>query len=286
MIAVTGATGQLGRLVIDALLGRVPAGDIVALVRDPAKAADLAAKGVTVRRADYDEPETLASALAGIGRLLLISGNAIGRRLPQHRAVIEAAKAAGVPFIAYTSVLRADSSALGVAVEHRATEELLAASGIAHALLRNGWYTENYTASVPVALQHGVLLGSAGEGRIASAARADYAEAAAAVLTAAELPAGKVYELAGDSAFTLAGFAAELSRQTGRAIPYNNLPEAEYRGILLHAGLPEGLADLIAQSDAAAAGGALFDDGGELGRLIGRPTTPLAASISAALATG
>lgn len=286
MIAVTGATGQLGRLVIDALTSRVAAGDIVALVRDPAKAADLAARGIAVRRADYDEPETLAAALAGIDRLLLISGNAIGHRLPQHRAVIEAAKAAGVPFIAYTSVLRADTSTLGVAVEHRATEELLAASGIPHALLRNGWYTENYTASVPVALQHGVVLGSAGEGRIASAARADYAEAAAAVLTAAELPAGRVYELAGDRAFTLAEFAAELSRQTGRAIPYNNLPEAEYRGILLHAGLPEGLADLIAQSDAAAAGGALFDDGRALGRLIGRPTTPLAASISAALAAG
>ncbi|MBV8647656.1 SDR family oxidoreductase [Paludibacterium sp.] len=283
MIAITGATGQLGRLVIDALLTRVPANQIVAAVRSPAKAQDLAAKGVIVREADYSRPDTLVSALTGIDKLLLISSNEIGQRAVQHQAVIDAAKQAGVKLVAYTSVLHADRSPLGLAEEHRQTEAALKAAGLPHVLLRNGWYTENYLASVPSALQYGVLMGSAADGRIASASRRDYAEAAVAVLTAPDNQAGKVYELAGDSAYTLSELAAEVARQSGKTVTYNHLPEAEFKAMLVSVGLPEPLAQLLADSDAGAARGALFDDGGQLRRLIGRPTTPMKESLAAAL---
>lgn len=216
MLAITGATGQLGRLVVAALLKTVPAGEIAALVRDVGKASDLAVKGVVVREADYDRPETLGPALAGVDKLLLISGNEVGRRVPQHKAVIDAARTAGVKLIAYTSVLHADTSPLGLAEEHRQTEALLRASGVPWVLLRNSWYTENYTASTPAALEHGAVLGSAGDARIASATRVDFAHAAAAVLLAQENQAGRIYELAGDEAYTLAEFAAELSRRPAR----------------------------------------------------------------------
>lgn len=282
MIAITGATGQLGRLVIDALLQRVPASEVLALVRDPLKARDLTALGVTVRQADYSQPPTLATALAGVERLLLISSNEIGQRTVQHCAVIDAAKAAGVKLLAYTSVLRADTSALGLAAEHLATEQALSASGLDHVLLRNGWYSENYSAGLPTALEHGVLLGAAGQGRIASAARADYAEAAAVVLTSAG-QAGRVYELAGDSAYTLEQLAAQTARQSGKPLVYQNLSQEEYQAALLGIGLPEGFAVLLADSDAAAAKGALFDDGQQLSRLIGRGTTPIGDSVAAAL---
>lgn len=282
MIAITGATGQLGRLVIDALLQRVPASEVLALVRDPLKARDLTALGVTVRQADYSQPQTLATALVGVERLLLISSNEIGQRTAQHLAVIDAAKAAGVKLLAYTSVLRADTSALGLAAEHLATEQALSASGLDHVLLRNGWYSENYSAGLPTALEHGVLLGAAGQGRIASAARADYAEAAAVVLTS-EGQAGRVYELAGDSSYTLEQLAAQTARQSGKPLVYQNLSQEEYQAALLGIGLPEGFAVLLADSDAAAAKGALFDDGQQLSRLIGRGTTPIADSVAAAL---
>lgn len=286
MYAVTGATGQLGRLVVAALLRTVPAGDIAALVRDPSKAADLAAQGVAVREADYNRPETLPPALAGIDKLLLISGSEVGRRVPQHQAVIDAAKAAGVKLIAYTSVLHADTSPLGLAEEHRQTEALLKTGGVPYVLLRNSWYTENYTGAIPAALQHGVLFGSAGQARIASATRADFADAAAAVLTAPQDQAGHIHELAGDEAYTLAEFAAELSRQSGKAIAYTDLPEADYRAMLVSAGLPEPMAAIVAQSSAAAGQGALFDDGHALSTLIGRPTTSFRDVIAAALKDG
>ena len=282
MLAVTGATGKLGQLVVAALL-ELPPGKIAALVRAPAMASDLAAKGVIVREANYDHPETLGPALAGVDKLLLISGSEIGRRVPQHKAVIDAAKAAGVKLIAYTSLLHADTSSLGLADEHRQTEALLKESGVPHVLLRNGWYTENYTASIPAALQHGALLGSAGEGRIASATRADYAAAATAVLAASEDQAGRIYELAGDEAYTLTEFAAELSRHSRRDVVYRNLPEADYRAELVGAGLPDPVAEMLAQADAAASQGALFDDGHQLSKLIGRPTTTLMDVIAAAL---
>lgn len=283
MIVITGASGQLGRLVIDALLAHVPAGDIVAAVRTPAKVADLAARGVQVRSADYTRPETLDAAFQGADKLLLISSSEVGQRTAQHRNAIEAAKRAGVGLIAYTSLLHADTSPLALATEHRETEALLRAAGVPHVLLRNGWYTENYLASVASALQHGAFLGSAGDGRIASAARADYAQAAAAVLTRPD-QAGKVYELAGDEAYTLAELAAEIRRRSGREVVYRNLPEAEFSAALTGAGLPAGLAQVLAQSDAAAAQGGLFDDSRQLSRLIGHPTTPLATLLEPVLA--
>lgn len=284
MIVVTGATGQLGRLVIAQLLQRgVPAGKIVAAVRTPSKAADLAAQGVQVREADYTRPATLMAAFQGAERVLLISSSEVGQRVPQHRAVIDAALEARVAQLVYTSLLRAETSPLGLAAEHKATEALIVGSGLPHVLLRNGWYTENYLASVAPALQHGAFIGSAGSGRIASATRADYAEAAAAVLT---LPVGanRSYELAGDSAYTLAEFVAELQRQTGRAVVYQDLPQPAFEGALVGAGLPAPFAALLADSDAGASRGALFDDGHQLSTLIGRPTTPLAAAMKAALA--
>ena len=283
MFAVTGATGQLGRLVIDALLKKVPAGEIVAAVRTPAKAADLAARGVVVRQADYGQPETLAAAFAGVDKLLLISGSEVGQREAQHKAVIEAARTAGVSFIAYTSLLHADRSPLGLGVEHRATEALLQASGIPFALLRNGWYSENYAASITPALAHHAFIGAAGEGRIASAARQDYADAAAEVLTR-DNQAGKVYELAGDDSYTLAQFAAEIAAQSGEKVDYVNLSQQEFAAALKAAGLPEGLAEMLADSDAGAEQGGLFDDSHQLSQLIGRPTTPYQDVIGAALA--
>ena len=282
MIVVTGATGQLGRLVIQSLLKHVPAAQLIAAVRNPAKAADLSSLGVQVRQADYSQPATLDAAFAGATKLLLISSSEVGQRTPQHKNAIDAAKRAGVGFIAYTSLLHADRTPLALAEEHLATEAYLAQSGIGYALLRNGWYTENYLASVEPALQHGAFIGSAGEGRIASAARADYADAAAAVLTRAD-QAGKVYELAGDSSYTLAEFAAELSRQSSKTVPYVNLPKADFEAALVGAGLPAGLAFVLADSDAGAAQGALFDDVHQLSTLIGRPTTALATLMGAAL---
>lgn len=282
MLIVTGATGQLGRLVIDELLKTVPASQIVAAVRNPEKAADLAARGVQVRHADYDRPETLVPALQGASRLLLISASEVGRRVPQHRAVIDAAVQAKVPLVVYTSILHAETSPLPLAAEHKETEALLRASGLPVTLLRNGWYTENYTASVPVAVQHGAYLGCAGVGRIASAARADYAVAAARVLTA-DGQAGRVYELAGDSDWTLADLAAEIARQSDKGVVYRNLLEVEYRAGLLQAGLPDWLAALLAESDTGASRGGLFDDSRQLSALIGRPTTPMSVSVTAAL---
>ena len=283
MIVITGASGQLGRLVIQSLLTKVPANRIVAAVRNPEKASDLAALGVQVRRADYTDSASLDAAFQGAEKVLLISSSEVGQRLAQHRNAIDAAKRAGVALLAYTSLLHADTSPLGLAGEHVATEAWLKQSGVPFVLLRNGWYTENYLASIPPALQHGAFIGSAGEGRIASAARADYAEAAAIALTRPE-QSGKVYELAGDDAYTLAGFAAELSRQSGKAIPYVDMPENEYKSALIGAGLPEAIAGLLADSDSGASRGGLFDDTRQLSALIGRPTTPLAVSMRAALA--
>jgi NAD(P)H dehydrogenase (quinone) len=284
MIVITGASGQLGRLVIEALLKKLPASEIVAAVRSPEKVSDLAARGVQIRHADYSQPATLDTAFKGADKLLLISSSEVGQRVPQHRAVIDAAKRAGVKLLAYTSLLHADTSPLGLAAEHQETEALLREAGLPHVLLRNGWYSENYAAGVPAALAHGVLLGSAGSGRIASAARANYAAAAATVLTLND-QAGRIYELAGDTAYTLTELAAEISAQSGKEIAYKDLPEADYKAILLGAGLPEGLAALLADSDTGASKGGLFDDSHQLSQLIGHPTTTIATSIAAALKT-
>ena len=279
---VTAAGGQLGRLIVSKLATLVGPQAVAAIVRDPGRASSLFTEGVAMRHGDYDHPKTLDTAFAGAERLLLISSNTLGNRVEQHGNAIDAARRAGVARIAYTSVLHADRSKLGLAEEHRRTEALIKASGISFTLLRNGWYTENYAASIPHALQHGAVIGSARDGRIASAARLDYAEAAAVALVN-DANANAIYELAGDEAYTLTDFAAELSRQSGRAIPYVDLPEFDYRAALISAGLPVPLATLFADSDAAAAQGALFDDRHDLSRLIGRPTTPFAAAITAAI---
>ncbi|URN99698.1 SDR family oxidoreductase [Leclercia adecarboxylata] len=278
MIAITGATGQLGQLVIEQLLNTVPASQLVAIVRNPARAEALSQQGVTVRQADYTDQAALTRALAGVDKLLLISSSEVGQRAPQHQNVINAAKTAGVKFIVYTSLLHADTSPLGLHVEHVATEQALADAGIPYALLRNGWYTENYLASAPPALEHGVFIGAASEGKIASATRADYAAAAARVISE-EGHAGKVYELAGDHAWTLGELAAELSRQSGKNVVYQNLSEADFAAALKSVGLPAGLADMLADSDVGASKGGLFDDSRTLSTLLGRPTTPLAESV-------
>ena len=278
-IGVTGATGQLGRLVVESLKSKVSAETIVALVRNPEKAADL---GIEARTFDYTQAENLVASLKGIDKLLLISGNEVGQRLPQHLAVIDAAKQAGVKQLFYTSILHADSSPLGLATEHLATEVAIKESGLTYTILRNGWYTENYTGSAKGAIGAGAFIGNAGEGKIASAARVDYAEAAAVVL-AGEGHEGKTYELAGDEAYTLTELAAEISKQSGKTIPYNNLTEAEYAGILKSFGLPDGLAEMLANSDTGASKGGLFDDSKVLSELIGRPTTSLAKVVADAL---
>lgn len=278
-IAVTGASGQLGHLVIEALKARIDPTSIVALARTPAKATD---PGVEVRAFDYGRADTLAPVLAGVDTLILVSSSEIGQRAGQHRNVIAAAKAAGVKSILYTSLLHADTSVLSLADEHRATEAELKASDLSFTILRNGWYTENYTGSIGGALQGGAFIGSAGNGRISSATRADYAEALAVVATG-EGHAGKVYELAGDDSWTLSDLAAEISRQIGKDIPYRNLPEADYAAALAGVGLPEELAGAIAGWDVAASQGALFDDGRQLSNLIGRPTTPLSDAVADAL---
>lgn len=282
MIAVTGATGHLGHLVIEKLLATHNAQDLVAIVRNPAKAQALADKGVQVREADYGNPAALALALQGVEKLLLISSSEVGQRAVQHRNIIDAAKSAGVKLIAYTSLLHADRSPLGLHVEHVATENYLAQSGVPYVLLRNGWYSENYLASVPAALTHGAFIGSAGEGKIASASREDYAEAAAKVLSL-DNQSGKVYELAGDSAWTLAELTDKISALSSKTVVYNNLSEADFAAALQGAGLPEGFARLLADSDVGASKGGLFDDGHQLSRLIGRPTTTIDDSLKAIL---
>jgi NAD(P)H dehydrogenase (quinone) len=282
MIVVTGATGQLGRLVIASLLKRVPANQIVAAVRTPSKAADLATLGVQVREADYTKAATLAKAFADATRLLLISSPSMDSRVADHKAVIDAAKTAGVRLLAYTSVLRADTSTLLVAPDHLATEQYLAASGIDWVFLRHPSYLENYTASLGSALEHGAIVGSAGNGRNSAATRADLADAAAVVLTTPGR-AGKIYELGGD-AFTMAEFAAEVSSQSGKKVVYNDLSQQAYQAMLESVGLPAKLAYLIADSDAKAAShGELYTPSRDLSGIIGHPTTTLAAAVAAAL---
>ena len=282
MIVITGATGKLGQHVIASLLKSVPAANIIAAVRNPAKATDLAARGVQVRQADYNDGASLDAAFQGATKILLISSSEVGQRAQQHQNVIDAAKRAGVSLLAYTSVLRADTSPLGLAAEHVITEAAIRASSLPYTFLRNGWYLENHTEHLAPVLEHGVVLGAAQNGRFSSAARADYAAAAAAVLTAAQPQA--IYELAGDHGFSLAEYAAEVARQSGKPIVYKDLPQADFKAALVGVGVPEGFADLLADSDAGAAKGGLEDNGKQLSALIGRPTTRLQDAVKAALA--
>lgn len=282
MIVITGAAGNLGHHVIASLLQSVPAANIIAAVRNPAKAADLAAKGVQVRQADYNDGASLDSAFKGATKILLISSSEVGQRARQHQNVIDAAKRAGVALLAYTSILRADTSPLGLAAEHVVTEAAIRDSGLPYSFLRNSWYLENHTENLAPVLEHGAVLGAAQDGRFSSATRADYAAAAAAVLTADQPQA--VYELAGDQSFTLTQYAAEVARQSGKAIVYKDLPEADFKAALVGAGVPEGFAALLADSDVGAAKGGLEDNGKQLSALIGRPTTTMAEAVKAALA--
>jgi len=281
-IVVTGATGALGRIVIDELLAKIPAEQVVAVVRDPAKAADLAARGVQLRVADYNEPETLAGAFEAGDVVLLISGSEVGQRAPQHIAVVNAAKDAGVARIAYTGVLGGPAADFLLAAEHKATEQAILDSGLPYTFLRNGWYTENYIAQIPVQLEHGVV-GSTGDGRVGSATRQDFAEAAAAVLVG-EGHENQAYELSGDEAWTLAEYAAELSKQSGKEVAYADVPPEALRGILLGAGLPEQFAEILVDVDVSGISRGLLQGGnGDLSRLIGRPTTSLTDTIAVAL---
>lgn len=279
-IAITGATGQLGRLAISAIRRRDPAATLVALVRDVERATDL---GVPRRHADYHQSETLAPALAGIGTLVLISSSDFNDRAGQHAHVIDAAKAAGVRRIVYTSILKGDASPLLLATDHIVTEAALAASGIPATILRNGWYTENYTDALGAALEAGAIIGAAGEAVLNTASRADYAEALA-VAALDDTTAGQIFELAGQG-HSLADLAAEVSRQTGREIAYLDMDEASYRETLVSFGVPAAMAAAVADADAKARDtGALRDDSGALARLIGRLATPLAESVAKALA--
>ncbi|MGR6963173.1 SDR family oxidoreductase [Geodermatophilus sp. URMC 61] len=281
-IVVTGATGHLGRLVVEALLARgVPAEQIVATGRRVETLADLQDRGVTVRRADYTDPESLRAAFAGAEKVLLVSSSEVGQRLPQHRNVISAAKDAGVRLIAYTSFPHADTSTLPLAAEHLATEQLLDESGVPHVVLRNGWYIENYTGQLATYLEHGIV-GSAGEGRVSAATRADFAEAAAAVLTQ-DGHDGAVYELGGE-AFTMPELAATVSAVTGRQVAYTDVPVEQYAQILVGAGLPEPAAALFADFDRAVADGEHHVEGNDLEKLLGRAPTPLAQAVAAAAA--
>ena len=281
MIGITGATGHLGQLTIQALLDRgVPPNEIVALVRNPEKASGLSAQGVRVRHADYTLPETLEAALRGIDKLLLISSNEVANRVIPQGNVVAAAKQAGVKLLAYTSILRADTSTLRLAEDHKHTEAAIRASGIPFVFLRNGWYLENYNPAQAAA--HGVVAGSAGDGRVSAAARADYAEAAAVVLSG-DGHENAVYELGGDEGFTLGELAAEVQAQSGQPVRYQNLPEADYAAMLKGFGLPGALAEKLADADTKLEKGELYVEGRDLSRLIGRPTTTLSDGVKAAL---
>jgi len=279
-IAITGASGQLGRLAIAHLKTLTDPASIVALARDPARAADT---GVAARAFDYTHPDTMAQALRGVQTLALISSSDFNDRVGQHRTVIQAARAAGVGRILYTSILKADTSPMLIAADHRATEQIIAASGIPATILRNGWYTENWTANLGGAIAAGALIGAAGSARFTPAVRADYARALA-VAAADPAHAGQTYELAGDEGFSLADLAAEVSRQTVTALPYTDLQGDVYQGILQGFGLPEGFARVLVDVDLKAPEGWLQDTSGTLSRLLGRPTVRLAEAVRAALA--
>lgn len=279
-LVVTGATGHLGRLVVEALLDAgVPAERIVAAGRDTAKIADFAERGVTVRAIDYEDPASLRAAFVGAERVLLVSSSEVGRRTEQHRNVIEAAQ--HVELLAYTSIANADRSGLRLAEEHLETEKLLADARVPVTVLRNGWYLENYTDQLPTYVEHGAVFGSAGDGRVSAATRADYAAAAAAVLTG-DGHAGKVCELGGES-FTMSELAAEVSRATGTSVEYRDLPADEYARVLAGAGVPEEFAAILADSDVGIARGDLAVTSDDLRTLIGRAPTSLADAVAAAV---
>lgn len=278
-IAVTGASGQLGQLVISQLLERTEAKNIVALVRNPEKLSDLSSKGIEVRAFDYaHNADELSIQLAGVDKLLLISSSEIGQRTTQHQNVINAAKLAHVKFVAYTSLLKADTSPLLLAQEHVETEQYLKTSDIPYTLLRNNWYSENYAMGLAQAVEQGKIFGATHHGKIASASRLDYATAAGVVLTQ-EGHENKVYELAGDTSYTLDDVAKWVTEISKKEVTYNDLSEEEYKALLIQVGLPEGFASILANSDDGVFKDALYSDSKDLHKLIGRATTSMQETI-------
>ncbi|MEB3753759.1 SDR family oxidoreductase [Acinetobacter sp. MD2(2019)] len=281
-IGITGATGQLGQLVVAQLQKTAPQLEIVALVRNTEKAKALFKESVEIRKFDYSEPASLAAALDGLSQILLISSSEIGQRIPQHTAVIQAAQNAKLNKIVYTSLLNADHSPLGLATEHKATEQLIKQSGLNYAILRNNWYSENHLANLAHVIEQGVLYGAAENGRISAASRQDYAEAAANVLTLAE-ENQKIYELAGSSSFTLAELAQMISTVAKTTVRYENLSAADYTAALISAGLPDFVADILVDADVQTAAGAMYSQAKDLEQLLGRKTTPILTLIEKAL---
>ncbi|GAB3263814.1 SDR family oxidoreductase [Kineosporia babensis] len=281
-IVVTAATGQLGRLVLPALLKHgIAAQQIVAGGRNLAPLKPFADQGIQLKVIDYNRPQTLTQAFEDAERVLFISGTEIGRRIQQHQNVVDAAKAAGVSLIAYTSVARCDTTTVRLASEDLVTENALKASGLPTVLLRHGWYAENYTDQIPAALESGAIIGAAGSGRVSAATRADLAEADVVALLNGK--GGEIYEMGGDQAFTLAELAAEVSRQTGRTVGYQDLPTEEYQKVLSSIGIPPPMDDLLADADRGVKEGELLVRSGDLSHLLGRPTTSLADIIRRAL---
>ncbi|TDU90253.1 NAD(P)H dehydrogenase (quinone) [Kribbella voronezhensis] len=284
-IVITGATGHLGRLVIaDLLAAGVPADEITAVARSKEKAADLAEQGIHVLEADYDRPETFEGAFDAADRVLLISASEAGRRVPQHQAVIDAAKAAGVAQLAYTGIFGGPKADFLLAADHRTTEQLILDSGLPYTFLRNNWYTEMLTGGLAGVVEHGAVVnGVAPDSTLATATRADYA-AAAAVAVSTDGHLNKAYELSGDTAWTFGDFVAEVTRQTGKPVVHQTISHDENLARLVGYGIPEGFAEILADVDDAISRGALSGTPGDLSRLIGRPTTPLADTIAAELA--
>lgn len=283
-VVVTGATGHLGRLIVESLISRgVEPGEIIATGRQIAKIDDLADRGVKVAKIDYLDAASLAAAFAGADTLMLVSASEPGSRVAQHAAAIEAARAAGISRIVYTSAPHADTSALVLAPEHKATEEVIRSSDLAFTILRNGWYTENYVRTLEQARETGEIVASVGDGRVASASRIDFADAAAAVIVG-DGHENATYELTGDVAWTFSDFAAAGQEILGRQVVYRPVSSEEHVGILTAAGLPDGTAQFVVDLDGNIRDGVLSETSGELARLIGRPTTPLVDGLRAALA--
>jgi len=280
-ILVTGATGQLGTLIVKHLVQKLPRGSVVAGGRN----ADKAPPGAEFRTLDYNVPSSIDAALAGVTRVILVSGTEIGKRVQQHQAVVEAALRAGVRLLAYTSILKADTNPFLLATEHRATEQLLATAGLPYILLRNGWYSENYTGTAAMAIQFGVIQSASGNARFSTAPRDDYAAGAAALILRDDHKPGQAYELAGSTSFTKQEYADLLTRKSGKNISVQNLTAAEYVAALMQAGLPEGLAKILADSDSKSADGWLFNDSRTLAHAIGRSTVPFEQTLDAALST-
>jgi NAD(P)H dehydrogenase (quinone) len=282
-ILVTGATGALGSKIVRSLLQKAPGAKVIAAARKQDRAAPLVAQGAEFRLLDYDRPETIDAAMQGVTRVVLVSGTDVGRRVPQHKAVIDAAKRAGVKLLGYTSILRATESPLLLAQEHRGTEEVLAASGLPHILLRHGWYTENSTATAPLSVKLGVVQSCAGDGRYSTATRQDYAEGDATLILRDGHSPGQRYEMAGSTSWTKGDYAALLSRLSGKPVTYQSMSQVDFAASLVAAGLPEIVAKIISDSDAGAAQGWLQDDSRTLEKVLGRPTTPLEQVVSQTL---